>query len=34
MDFLSRVREDDNLMRIESQSVAQELLLKYAQSKN
>lgn len=34
VNFLSREREEDNLMRIESQSVAQELLLRYAQAKN
>ena len=31
MNFLSREREDDNLMRIESKSIAQEVLLRYAQ---
>ena len=33
MNFLSREREDDNLMRIESKSIAQEVLLRYAQGK-
>lgn len=31
MNFLSREREDDNLMRIESKSIAQEVFLRYAQ---
>lgn len=32
MNFLSRERDDDNIMRIESKSIAQELLLRYAQA--
>ncbi|MGM9748869.1 MAG: DEAD/DEAH box helicase family protein, partial [Candidatus Cryptobacteroides sp.] len=31
MNFLSSERDDDNIMRIESISIAQELLLRYAQ---
>ena len=32
MNFLSRERDDDNIMRIESKSIAQELLLRYSQA--